>query len=66
MSEWQNEYVDILGLLLDDNMTVPVFTPDHKFISTDGFHLSKAGAQFLAQELFLNRNFDKTFPLPVK
>ena len=50
--EWQNKYVDLLTLTLQSDSTVPVFTPDHHFITYDGLHLTPAGTQYYAQ-LFL-------------
>jgi peptidoglycan/LPS O-acetylase OafA/YrhL len=45
-------FVDLLGLLADADGRVPVFTPDHKLISQDTMHLTKAGAKFVGQILF--------------
>lgn len=48
-SRWGDRYVDLLGLVMDDRKTVPVFTPDRKFISQDCRHLTRAGAVFFAR-----------------
>lgn len=50
-------YVDLLGLLDDGTGTVPVFTPEHKFISQDRKHLTKAGARFLGDKVFAQPQF---------
>jgi len=47
--KWPERYVDLLGLLMDQRFTVPVFTPDQKYISQDCIHLTPSGAQFIAQ-----------------
>ena len=47
--EWGAKYIDVIGLLTNDSQTntVPVFTPNCKFISQDTRHLTKPGAQYL-------------------
>lgn len=50
-------YVDLLALLDDGQGTVPVFTPDRKFISQDRKHLTKAGARFLGPKVFADSRF---------
>ena len=50
--EWQGHYVDLLSLTLLPDNTVPVFTPDHRFISYDGMHLTPYGTRFYARLLF--------------
>ena len=52
--EWQSRYVDLLSLTLQTDTTVPVFTPDHHFITYDGRHLTPAGARYYAS-LMLHR-----------
>lgn len=47
--EWRDSYIDIMAKLADENGTVSVFTPDKRFISQDGRHLTRAGAQYLAR-----------------
>ena len=44
--EWQSQYVNLLGLTLHPDSTVPVFTPDNHFITYDGSHLTPAGVQY--------------------
>ena len=45
-------YVDIMGLLRDKAGRLPIFTPDHKFISEDRNHVTKAGAAYIGQLIF--------------
>ncbi len=49
--EWGNKYVDLLGMVIDDDGTVPVFTPECRFISQDCGHLTHAGAMYFAELL---------------
>ncbi|MCD4665359.1 MAG: acyltransferase [Bacteroidales bacterium] len=49
LQEWGDRYIDYIGKVIDDNKTVPVFTPSHQFISQDCRHFTKAGAQYYAQ-----------------
>lgn len=55
-------YVDVLGLLDDGTGTVPVFTPDRKFISQDRRHLTRPGARFVGEKVFAQPQFDWTRP----
>lgn len=41
--EWQDQYVDLLSLTMRPDHSIPVFTPDHHFITYDGMHLTPAG-----------------------
>ena len=50
-AEWQDKYVDLLTLTLQSDSTVPVFTPDHHFITYDGLHLTPEGTQYYVQLL---------------
>jgi len=50
-NHWGNRYLDLISKVADPKGHVPVFTPDHKFISQDCRHLTKFGAQYFA-ELF--------------
>ena len=52
--EWQSHYADLLSLTLQPDSTVPVFTPDHHFITYDGRHLTPSGARYYAS-LMLHR-----------
>lgn len=49
--EWKDHYVDLLSLTLQPDSTVPVFTPDHHYITYDGRHLTCYGACYYAQLL---------------
>lgn len=46
--EWKEKYIDLINPIIDKNLTVPVFTPECKFISQDCRHLTKAGAKYFA------------------
>lgn len=46
-----DRFIDLLGRVTDSAGTVPVFTPNCKFISQDTRHLTRAGATYFA-ELF--------------
>lgn len=46
--EWQEKYIDLLNLTLQSDGTVPVFTPDHHFITYDGMHLTPLGTRYYA------------------
>jgi peptidoglycan/LPS O-acetylase OafA/YrhL len=45
---WGSRYIDLIGLVADRNATVPVFTPQGKFISADCRHLTQSGARYFA------------------
>ena len=47
--QWQDHYVDLLRLTLHPDSTVPIFTPDHHFITYDGMHLTLAGTRYYAK-----------------
>lgn len=49
--EWQGNYVDLLSLTIDSQKSVHVFTPNHKYITYDGRHLTPSGARFYACKL---------------
>ena len=44
-----NSYLDLIGLVIDEKETMPVFTPDHHFVSQDCRHFSKGGAIWFSQ-----------------
>lgn len=46
--EWGNKYIDLMGIVIDKDGKVPVFTPDCKFISQDCKHFTRAGAKWYA------------------
>ncbi len=47
-NEWGDRYIDLTDLIIDQQKTVPVFTPNCEFISHDCHHFSKAGAKHFA------------------
>ena len=47
--QWGGKYIDLLGLIMDKNYTVPIFTSNCKFISQDCNHLTKSGAIYFAK-----------------
>jgi peptidoglycan/LPS O-acetylase OafA/YrhL len=48
----RDDYVDVLGLVSDQEGKVPVFTPDGKFITYDANHLTQAGARYIGAKIF--------------
>ena len=48
-SVYGNRYLDLIELVIDEKGTMPVFTPDHHFISQDCRHFSKGGAIWFSQ-----------------
>lgn len=46
--EWGEKYIDLIDLVIDKEHTVPVFTPNCKFISQDTRHFTKYGAEYFA------------------
>lgn len=46
--EWGEKYIDIIGTSINSEQTLPVFTPQCKFISQDNRHFTKAGAVYFA------------------
>lgn len=50
-------YIDMMGLIQHSDGKVPVFTPNGKFFSFDGSHLSQAGAIYYALHLPLREYF---------
>ncbi len=48
-AEWKGRYINYIEKIIDNNKTVPVFTPDNKFISQDCRHFTKAGAKYFAK-----------------
>ncbi|MEG2078290.1 acyltransferase [Chryseobacterium sp.] len=49
--QWKDRYIDLIGLLIDSNNKLPVFTKECKFISQDCRHLTKPGAIYIANLL---------------
>lgn len=54
-SQFGDRYLDLMSLVLDENGTVPVFTPDHHYISQDCRHFSKGGAVYFSELIDWNR-----------
>ena len=48
-NKWKGRYIDLIGLVIDKDQKVPVFTSDCKFISQDCAHLTHAGAIYYAK-----------------
>lgn len=46
--QFKERYIDLIGMVIDNDETVPVFTPDCKFISQDCRHLTESGAKYFA------------------
>lgn len=46
--EWQAQYVNLLGLALQPDSTVPVFTSNNHYITYDGRHLTPDGTRLYA------------------
>lgn len=49
--EWKDKFIDIIGVNIDKNNKVPVFTENCKFISQDCRHLTKDGALYYSIKL---------------
>ncbi len=47
-AEWGSRYMDLIGKVMNDEGTLPVFTPEQQFISQDGRHLTESGAKYFA------------------
>ena len=47
--KWQNSYIDLIEMVIDTRGTVPIFTPNCKFISQDCRHFTEAGAKYFAR-----------------
>ena len=52
---WGENLIDFVAPVADENYNVKIFTPDHKFISQDCRHLTRAGAKFYASILDIKR-----------
>lgn len=56
-NEWGDHFIDLIGPIVDERNTVPVFTKECKFISQDSEHLTKSGAKYYANIVESNENF---------
>ena len=54
-----DRFVNMMDVVKDDFGQYRIFTPDHKLISHDGLHLSKAGARYYAKRLNISKLFNK-------
>ena len=45
-------FIDVLALMDDGSGTVPIFTPDARFISQDRLHLTRAGSRLVGTLVF--------------
>lgn len=64
--KWNERYIDIIELLIDDNNKMPVFTADCKFISQDTEHLTEFGAKHISnlfekQEKFILNRYQNNY-----
>ena len=50
-------YIDIMGMVLNKDNKVPVFSNECKFISQDGVHLTESGAKFFSELISDDPNF---------
>ena len=50
-----NRYLDLLGLIVNNEGEVRAFTDDNMFISSDCIHLTKAGAKMFANKIQWNQ-----------
>ena len=53
--EWGGNYIDMMKPVTNKEGLIRVFTPDHKFISQDCSHLTKAGAKYYSEILDLKK-----------
>jgi hypothetical protein len=62
--QWEEKFINLIGYVVDKDNKMPIFTPDHKFISQDTSHLTQAGAKYYAwileedKEFILNKIID--------
>lgn len=55
-------FLDMMGMVTDGGLVL-VFTPEHRFISADGKHLTAAGARFYAERIEWERWLDVAHPI---
>ena len=56
---WGDAYIDLIKPAMVDSLHVRVFTPEHKYISQDCKHLTRAGAKWYASVLDWERIFNE-------
>jgi len=57
-SLYGKRYLDLFSLVIDEKGTVPVFTPDKRFISQDCKHFCKGGALYFSQLIDWSKYLD--------
>ncbi len=57
--DWGKRYINLMDMVIDEKGTMPVFSPDCKYISQDCRHFTQAGAVYFASMI----NRDSTFVL---
>jgi hypothetical protein len=55
--QWGDKFIDLIAYVVDKEGKVPVFTPDHRFISQDCSHLTQDGARYFASLIENDYNF---------
>jgi peptidoglycan/LPS O-acetylase OafA/YrhL len=60
---YKKSYINLINLVIDEKGKMPIFTPNHKFISHDGMHLTQSGAIYFANKLDLNTIFKSNLHL---
>lgn len=55
--EWGDRYIDLIGMVIDEDGKVPVFSDDCMFMSQDCRHLTKAGAKTYAAIISRDSSF---------
>lgn len=54
-SEWGDNYIDMMASVMTEEGRIKVFTDDNRYISQDCSHLTKAGAEYYARILNLEK-----------
>ena len=57
--DWGDNYIDFMGMAMDDSNRIRVFTPEGKFISQDCEHLTEEGAKWYASIIPWERIFEE-------
>ena len=57
--DWGDNYIDFMGMAMDDSNRIRVFTPEGKFISQDCEHLTEEGARWYASIIPWERIFEE-------
>ena len=52
-------FINMMDVIKDSSGQYNVFTPEHKLISHDGLHLTRAGARFYAHKLNISTLFNR-------